>query len=271
MEKNSQSFYYHADGLGSITEITNQTGTVVQRYAYSSFGKIESQLDPNFSQAYTFTAREIDPEIQLYFYRTRYYDAPNGRFIQEDPVGIASGDLNLYGYVAGRPVTLTDPTGECPWCLAYAVNILGRAAVGALIGGGTNLAVQLAQNDGRLECLDLEEVIYSAVVNGAVSAGLGAYFGRPFWQYYPKDNPAYASRFLTRGFGFSPPYATGKQAMEKLSLPAYNPATAVRPVIEPFWRPIGGAGEVVRAYNQPGGGIEFIRKAWPEGPFRLVP
>src|SRR5262249_7230187 len=38
LEKNSQSFYYHADGLGSITEITNQSGAVAQRYAYSSFG-----------------------------------------------------------------------------------------------------------------------------------------------------------------------------------------------------------------------------------------
>ena len=54
MERNAQSFYYHTDGLGSITEITNQSGTLVQRYAYSSFGKIESQLDPNFVQPYTF-------------------------------------------------------------------------------------------------------------------------------------------------------------------------------------------------------------------------
>lgn len=49
METNAQSFYYHADGLGSITELTNQSGTVAQRYTYSSFGKIESQLDANFS------------------------------------------------------------------------------------------------------------------------------------------------------------------------------------------------------------------------------
>jgi YD repeat-containing protein len=32
MEKNSQPFYYHADGLGSVTELTNQSGTVAQRY-----------------------------------------------------------------------------------------------------------------------------------------------------------------------------------------------------------------------------------------------
>ncbi|TMA82907.1 MAG: RHS repeat protein, partial [Deltaproteobacteria bacterium] len=33
LEKNNQSFYYHADGLSSIMELTNQSGTVVQRYA----------------------------------------------------------------------------------------------------------------------------------------------------------------------------------------------------------------------------------------------
>lgn len=73
MEKGGASFFYHADGLGSITEITNQSGTVVQAYTYSSFGKIESQLDPNFVQPYTFTAREFDSETGLYFYRARYY------------------------------------------------------------------------------------------------------------------------------------------------------------------------------------------------------
>ena len=61
--------------LGSITEITNQSGTLVQRYAYSSFGKIESQLDPNFVQPYTFTARELDAESGLYYFRARFYDS----------------------------------------------------------------------------------------------------------------------------------------------------------------------------------------------------
>ncbi len=78
MEKNAQSFYYHADGLGSITELTNQSGTVAQRYSYSSFGKIESQLDPNFVQPYTFTSREFDPETGLYYYRARTYDFAGG-------------------------------------------------------------------------------------------------------------------------------------------------------------------------------------------------
>ena len=110
MEKNAQSFYYHGDGLGSITEITNQSGALVQRYAYSSFGKIESQLDPNFVQPYTFTARELDSETGLHFYRMRNYDSSAGRFIQPDPIGFFGGP-NFYAYTGNNPVYFVDPLG----------------------------------------------------------------------------------------------------------------------------------------------------------------
>jgi RHS repeat-associated protein len=110
MEKNGQSFYYHADGLGSITEITNQSGAIIQRYTYSSFGKIESQLDTNFVQPYTFTAREFDWEVGVYYFRARFYDPATGRFSSEDPNGFASG-LNFYGFVGNNPVGRIDPYG----------------------------------------------------------------------------------------------------------------------------------------------------------------
>jgi RHS repeat-associated protein len=110
MEKNGQSFFYHADGLSSITEITNQSGTVVQRYGYSSFGKIESQFDLNFKQPYTYTARELDVETGLYYYRARYYDIQSGRFLQTDPNGF-SGGINFYGYVGNNPIGRIDPYG----------------------------------------------------------------------------------------------------------------------------------------------------------------
>jgi len=111
MEKGGTSFFYHADGLGSITEITNQSGGAVQRYTYSSFGEIESQVDSNFIQPYTFTAREFDTETALYYYRARTFDASVGRFLQQDPLGFAGGDLNLYSYLANNPVVFTDPSG----------------------------------------------------------------------------------------------------------------------------------------------------------------
>jgi RHS repeat-associated protein len=110
IEKNSESFYYHSDGLGSVTELTDQSGTVIQRYAYSSFGKIESQLDPSFVQPYTYTSREFDTETGLSYYRARYYESSIGRFISEDPIGFAAGP-NSYAYVGNNPIKRIDPSG----------------------------------------------------------------------------------------------------------------------------------------------------------------
>jgi len=111
IEKGGQFFFYQADGLGSVTDITDNSGIVKQHYTYSAFGEIESQLDVNFIQSYTFTGREFDSETGLYFYRARHYDPATGRFLQEDPISFAGGDVNFYAYVKNHPIVSTDPSG----------------------------------------------------------------------------------------------------------------------------------------------------------------
>jgi len=135
MEKGGGSFFYHEDGLGSITELTDTIGTVVQSYTYSSFGKIESQSDPNFVQPYTFIARELDPETGFYYMRARYYDSITGRFIQEDLLPGRKSlpqSINMYPYVINNPVNFIDPDGE---------SIFGTITAIA-VGVGVYLAVQ---------------------------------------------------------------------------------------------------------------------------------
>jgi len=63
------------------------------------------------STAYAFTAKKYDPETGLYFYRARYYDPTQGRFLTKDPIGFAGGDVNLYAYVGNNPVNWVDPSG----------------------------------------------------------------------------------------------------------------------------------------------------------------
>jgi RHS repeat-associated protein len=57
------------------------------------------------------TGREFDKETGLYYYRARYYDPMEGRFISKDPIGFDGGDVNLYGYVQNNTINNTDPNG----------------------------------------------------------------------------------------------------------------------------------------------------------------
>jgi len=58
-----------------------------------------------------YTVRPLDAETGLYDYRARWYDAEVGRFVSEDPLGFAAGDMNTYRYVGNSPLDYTDPSG----------------------------------------------------------------------------------------------------------------------------------------------------------------
>ncbi len=103
-------YFYHADGLGSITSLSSASGTVVQRYAYDTFGNMTITANGNISQPYTYTSREYDTETGMYFYRARYYDPKVGRFVTKDPIGFGGG-INVYAYVGNSPINLSDPYG----------------------------------------------------------------------------------------------------------------------------------------------------------------
>ena len=112
IETDKKTHYYHADGLGSITALTDRHGNAVQSYEYDSFGNLE-QHGEHIRQPFTYTAREWDRETGLYYYRARYYDPMEGRFISRDPIGFKGG-VNLYSYVFNNVINYTDPSGLFP-------------------------------------------------------------------------------------------------------------------------------------------------------------
>ena len=104
-------FYYHSNHQGSITHLTDSSGTVANSYVYDSYGRLLTVAEL-VVQPYSYTGREFDVESELYFYRARYYDPAAGRFLSEDPIGFNGRDQNLYRYVLSNPVNFVDSDGK---------------------------------------------------------------------------------------------------------------------------------------------------------------
>jgi RHS repeat-associated protein len=119
--RDSETYYYHYDGIGSVTELTNAAGTLSQAYEYDAWG-IPTVYDPDHGShnRYLFTGREWDAALALYYYRARHYDPALGRFLQTDPAGYGAS-INLYVYAGSSPTVFVDPSG-----LRHDVNVDNR-------------------------------------------------------------------------------------------------------------------------------------------------
>jgi RHS repeat-associated protein len=99
--------YGLSDAINSTIATTDQNGNLLSSFFYEPFG----QVTTNSSYPFQFTGRS-PVSANLYYYRARYYDTGNARFLQEDTLGFSGGQLNLYVYAANNPISLTDPFGE---------------------------------------------------------------------------------------------------------------------------------------------------------------
>jgi RHS repeat-associated protein len=116
------------------------TGAVGDKYTYSAYGESPSLA----GNAFRYTGRRVDAETGLYYYRARYYSPRLGRFLQPDPIGYQGG-LNLYAYVGGDPLNLTDPTGHSPSEVASSSNqLIPQQTASATIAGQVPQSYQTA-------------------------------------------------------------------------------------------------------------------------------
>ena len=103
--------WYLADRLGTVRDIADSAGAIVDHIDYDSFGTVVAETNPALGDRLKFTGREFDADTGLYYYRARYYDPALRRFISEDPLGFCAGDGNLQRYVGNSPVNGGDPSG----------------------------------------------------------------------------------------------------------------------------------------------------------------
>ena len=87
------------DNQGTVRDVIDNQGNILNHISYDSFGQITSQTNTEAYFRFGYTGREYDQESGQYYYRARYFDPGVGRFISEDPIGFDGGDSNLFRYV----------------------------------------------------------------------------------------------------------------------------------------------------------------------------
>ena len=114
-------YYTHTDFQGSLTALTNEDGTVAERYAYNPWGARRNPTDWTQTDARTslitdrgYTGHEHIDLFRVINMNGRVYDPTTAQFLSPDPMLQAPGDwlnYNRYTYCMNNPLKYTDPSG----------------------------------------------------------------------------------------------------------------------------------------------------------------
>ena len=176
----------YTDQLGTPRAITDQSGTVIWRWARqkNAFGERPADEDPDgngtqFNFNLRFPGQYFDAETGLHYNYFRDYEPGTGRYLESDQLGLIGGP-NVYSYVGGNPLVRMDPLGL--YCLKeWEIRGVAGATVGAAIGGVAGsesgpgaaiTAVAGALINGGLGVVD--GLLSTSQFNGAAAGAAGA-------------------------------------------------------------------------------------------------
>ncbi len=132
---NGVALFYHHDQLGSTRMLTEVSGNTASTFSYSPYGTLTGSTGTR-TTAFGFAGEYTDSETGFQYLRARYYDPQSAQFISRDPLGLASGETNLYGYAGRDPEDLVDPSGEF-LCLRLSVSCYVNDVITVMPGAGT--------------------------------------------------------------------------------------------------------------------------------------
>lgn len=177
-QSTGKAYLYVTDHLSSVRAIVDIDGNVMERNDYYTFGKRHTSgrsYSSLASSPFLFSGKEdqslakriadqdatASADLNFLNFGARHYDPVVPRWLTVDPLSEKYYNLNPYSYCAADPVTLVDPDGRHP-------------LVGAIVGAGLDVAIQIGTNlatGEKWDKIDVNSVIISAAA-GATGAGL---------------------------------------------------------------------------------------------------
>ena len=189
MEKGASVYYLSYDQVGSLRVVADGFGNVVKKIDYDSFGNITRDTNASFEIPFGFAGGLHDRDTGLVRFGFRDYDPNTARWTAKDPILLAGGDTDLYGYCLNDPINWVDPWGlyltpgqRMTVAMIGTVGGLVGHVVGSAIPGlgtlaGSTIAASVASGIAAAylggDCAD----IANAVITGALSGAAGLTFG----------------------------------------------------------------------------------------------
>jgi RHS repeat-associated protein len=127
-----QRLFYYQDTQYNVYALATATvaATIVEGYLYDAYGYqtvyapgVNGRVDfggddvitaggnSAVANPYMFTGRRLDAEDKLYYYRARFLNPVQGRFLSRDPAYNPLQDSNRYEYCSDSPTNSMDPAG----------------------------------------------------------------------------------------------------------------------------------------------------------------
>jgi len=204
--------YFTYDGLGSVRELTNESGSVTDVFDYDAFGILVYRSGTT-DNAYLYRGERFESDIGQYYLRARFYNQNTGRFWNQDTYeGSASDPMSLhkYLYANANPISGWDPSGR--------FNV-AEINVGALIIGGIAViavpTIYVAQQYDAVAVARSFGAVISAAVEGARkllrrTAIIGESSERVIWAKF--------NRYRLAEIFFPPDDAFGFEALKIVNL-----------------------------------------------------
>ncbi|EON91942.1 Rhs family protein [Marinobacter lipolyticus SM19] len=173
--------YYLYDGHGSTRALASASGSLTDSYDYDAFGVLLNSTGDT-ENVYRYTGEQLDPSLDQYYLRARYYDQNSGRFTQMDTWQGNNHDpitLHKYLYANADPVSYRDPTGKFSLgSLGAGINIQGVLATANFASSAYSI-FQIATGEEELTATQVGSRILFNMLGGAAGKVIGL-FGKKF-------------------------------------------------------------------------------------------